>query len=310
MNGDGTVTIFGITSTVSANGDQGADPNKLVAITDVIANTSATTAASEQFTTLRSANAGEVLRGVALAPTAGSTPAVNVPLILSAANPSATAIAPGSLATANGQNLASTTVTPASPFPTTSGGPSVSIVDAAGITTAAPLLYVSPAQITFLVPATVAPGTAQIAVTNGTLTQTANNVQVSTVAPGVLTLNGAGLAAAEVVQVSASGQTPQQVYSTNSAGAPIASPIAVGSGANSTYLVLFGTGIAKAGTALTTATINGVNATVTYAGPAGADSGLDQVNILLPASLSGKGNVNVQLAVEGIPADPVQITTQ
>ena len=29
VNGDGTVTIYAVTSTVSANGDQGADPNKL-----------------------------------------------------------------------------------------------------------------------------------------------------------------------------------------------------------------------------------------------------------------------------------------
>ena len=150
LNGDGTVTIFGITSTVSANGDQGADPNKLVAITDVIANTTASGAASEQFTTLRSANAGEVLRGVALAPTAGSTPAVNVPLILSAANPNALAISPGSLATASGQNLASATATLTSPFPTSSNGTSVSIIDALGNTTAAPLIYVSPSQIIFL----------------------------------------------------------------------------------------------------------------------------------------------------------------
>ncbi len=34
VNPNGTVTIWGITSTVSGSGDQGADPNKLVAITD------------------------------------------------------------------------------------------------------------------------------------------------------------------------------------------------------------------------------------------------------------------------------------
>src|SRR5262249_23446259 len=33
VNGDGTVTLWAITSTVSGNGDQGADPNRLVAIT-------------------------------------------------------------------------------------------------------------------------------------------------------------------------------------------------------------------------------------------------------------------------------------
>jgi uncharacterized protein (TIGR03437 family) len=311
VNGDGTVTIWGITSTVSANGDQGADPNQLFSITDVLVNTSATVAAAEKFTLLRTANAGEVLRGVCLAPTAGTTPAVGVPLILSASNVAAFAISPGSLATAGGQNLASVTATPAVPFPTAVSGTTVSIVDAAGVTTVAPLLAVSPTQITFLVPATVAPGTAQVTVTNGIVTQTANNIEVSTVAPGLLTLNGEGLAAAEVVQVSGGGtQTVQQVYTTSSSNAIVANPIAIGTGGASTYLVLFGTGIGPGGTALTSVTINGVATTVVYTGSAGADTGLDQVNVLLPAKLAGSGNVNVQLTVEGVNANPVQVTIQ
>jgi hypothetical protein len=65
VNGDGTVTIWAIASTVSGNGDQGADPNKLVAITDTLA---ATSPAGEQFTTIRTANFGEVLRGVSFTP--------------------------------------------------------------------------------------------------------------------------------------------------------------------------------------------------------------------------------------------------
>ena len=65
VNRDGTVTIYGITSTVSGSGDQGADPNKLVAITDTL---TATSAGSEAFTTLRTAKFGEVLRGVSFAP--------------------------------------------------------------------------------------------------------------------------------------------------------------------------------------------------------------------------------------------------
>lgn len=68
VNADGTVTIWGVTSTVSANGDQGADPNKLVTITDTLAFTTANQATSEQFTTLRTAVAGEVLRGVSFTP--------------------------------------------------------------------------------------------------------------------------------------------------------------------------------------------------------------------------------------------------
>jgi hypothetical protein len=80
VNHDGTATIYVVTSTVSASGDQGADPNKLLKVTDVL---NATTLPSsngrgfdpwggrlEQFQTIRAARYGEVLRGVAFAPTA------------------------------------------------------------------------------------------------------------------------------------------------------------------------------------------------------------------------------------------------
>jgi hypothetical protein len=65
-NGDGTATIYAITSTVSGSGDQGADPNKLVVITDTISDTTLPT--SESFTTLRTAGFAEALRGVSFTP--------------------------------------------------------------------------------------------------------------------------------------------------------------------------------------------------------------------------------------------------
>jgi len=68
VNADGTVTLWAVTSTVSANGDQGADPNLLVTITDNLANTSAAAVAGETFTIVKAANYGEVLRGVAFTP--------------------------------------------------------------------------------------------------------------------------------------------------------------------------------------------------------------------------------------------------
>jgi hypothetical protein len=64
----GHVVLYGITSTVSGNGDQGADPNRLVAIIDDINNTDPTKAAKESFITIRKAGFAEVLRGVAFAP--------------------------------------------------------------------------------------------------------------------------------------------------------------------------------------------------------------------------------------------------
>ena len=66
VNPNGTVTIWAITSTVSGGGDQGADPNKLVAITDPLS--ASTPSAREAFAVVRSAGFGEVLRGVSLTP--------------------------------------------------------------------------------------------------------------------------------------------------------------------------------------------------------------------------------------------------
>ena len=66
VNGDGTATLYAITSTVSGNGDQGADPNKLVVITDQISATSLPL--NESFFTLAGAGYLEVLRGVSFTP--------------------------------------------------------------------------------------------------------------------------------------------------------------------------------------------------------------------------------------------------
>jgi hypothetical protein len=77
VNRDGTVTIYAVTSTVSASGDQGADPNRLVKVTDVL--DSSTLPDNDDsgwgwsprlgvFQTIKWAGFGEVLRGVAFAP--------------------------------------------------------------------------------------------------------------------------------------------------------------------------------------------------------------------------------------------------
>ncbi len=69
INRDGTATIYAVTSTISLNGDNGADPNKLVKVTDPInASKPATKGYLDTFETVRSAQAGEAFRGVALAP--------------------------------------------------------------------------------------------------------------------------------------------------------------------------------------------------------------------------------------------------
>jgi hypothetical protein len=66
VNADGTATLWATTSTLSASGDNGADPNKVVQITDQIAATSLTgSVAGETFATVAGPTYGTVYRGVA-----------------------------------------------------------------------------------------------------------------------------------------------------------------------------------------------------------------------------------------------------
>jgi len=80
VNANGTVSIWAITSTVSGGGDQGADPNRLVSITDKIAAT--TLPAGEAFSTVRTAKSGEVLRGISFTPGTGLTPGQEISSLL------------------------------------------------------------------------------------------------------------------------------------------------------------------------------------------------------------------------------------
>lgn len=67
---DGTVSLYVTTSTISPSGDQGADPNKLAKVTDVLNATSLPTGHGlAKFATIRSARSGEVFRGLDFAPT-------------------------------------------------------------------------------------------------------------------------------------------------------------------------------------------------------------------------------------------------
>ncbi len=63
---EGTVTLYATTSTSSAATDNGADPNKVVTITDTLAATSANLVAQKRFSTIVGPSYGTVYRGVAI----------------------------------------------------------------------------------------------------------------------------------------------------------------------------------------------------------------------------------------------------
>ena len=308
VNSNGTVTIYALTSTVSTNGDQGADPNMLVSITDTLANTSAASAASEKFTILRTANAGEVYRGISFAPSSSSMP--NVPLILSAGSPSVPDLAQGGVAFARGQNMAPAADEVVGPFPTDFYGTTVQITDSKGAITNAPLAFVSPSQITFQVPAGAATGSATVAINAPGTTQTATNVQIAAVSPAVFTIDGLGVAAAYATRVTTAGAvTTEPAFVLNQQGYYSPTPINMGAATDNVYLAFYTTGAAAAGLANITVTVNGVNCPVLYAGASGY-TGIDQINVQLPHSLAGSGTVALQVTASKIAANTVQIVIQ
>jgi uncharacterized protein (TIGR03437 family) len=153
-------------------------------------------------------------------------------------------------------------------------------------------------------PATVATGVGRVTISAGG-TSVSGTVNIVSTYPGLFRASANGLAAAQTVTVNGSSQVIAAASSVNSAGQAVATPINVSSG--QVYLVLYGTGI---GTATVTAKIGGVNATVTYSGTQGQYPGLDQVNLLLPSSLAGSGQVNVVVTATGKPSNPVFVVIQ
>ncbi len=232
--------------------------------------------------------------------------------VVSAANAASSTVAPGSLASVYGADLANSQAGATSlPLPTRFAGTSVSIQDSSGAVLEAPLLYVIPSQVNFQVPPGLASGTATANVTSGDGTQSIAHFEIAPVAPGLFTFNAGGLAAAYVMLYHADGsQTAEQIYSITGSGAVAAAPVSLGSPSDQAYLIAFGTGFAAAGTSGVTTLIGGTKATVTYAGPQGQFIGLDQANVKIPAPLAGKGKVNIQLTANGIAANVVNMIIQ
>ena len=212
-----------------------------------------------------------------------------------------------SIASMYGMNLASTTASATSqPLPTLLGGSSVTITDAGGNQIPAPLIYVSPTQINFVIPHGVAAGAATFSINNGTSMLTAS-ANVQGISPALFSANSSsmGVAAATALVQNGSTLTPIPVFQCDSSGCSSV-PISVANG--TVYVSFYGTGIRYASNV--SVTVNGVNAPVQFVGPAPGFTGLDQINVSLDPSLAGTGEVNVILTADGQNANTVTINIQ
>jgi cytochrome c peroxidase len=222
-------------------------------------------------------------------------------------------IAPGSIVAGFGANLASATVAAtALPLPDSLGGVTVMIKDVLGVERAAPLFFVSPGQVNYQLPAGVALGEAAVTIRQNSAVVAAGLLQIAPVAPGLFTVevNGRGLPAATVLRVKADGaQSYEPVARFDAATNRYeAVPIDFGAASDQLFLIVFGTGFRLRGAlAEVTATLGGANAEVLFAGAQGGLIGVDQLNVRLPRTLAGRGNVDVSLRVDGKTANPVTL---
>ncbi|MBS1788604.1 MAG: hypothetical protein JST85_12825 [Acidobacteria bacterium] len=219
---------------------------------------------------------------------AGTARAVSA---VSAANFSGESLAPESIAAAFGTNLATATVVATStPLPTELAGTKVRVNGEL-----APLFFVAPSQVNFLIPPGAQSGSAviEILAADGSLSR--GTINLSSVSPSLFTANASGSGAPAAV-VTKDGVNFSAVG--NADGSP--NPVDVGD-----YLVLFGTGLRKASASTVQITIGGNFAPVQYLGAQGGYAGLDQINTQIPAGVTGL--VDLIVSINGKAANTVKL---
>lgn len=184
------------------------------------------------------------------------------------------------------------------PLPTQLDGTEVVVRDSTNTDRNAPLFFVAPTQVNYLIPAGTANGAATVSVKRSGTTVAQGTIQIELVAPGLFSANasGTGVAAADALRVIGSQQIFERV-STISNGQITAVPIDLGPETDQMFLILYGTSFRNnGGLNNVSVTVGGTSVPVLFAAAQGVFAGLDQCNIgPLPRTLIGRGNVNIVL---------------
>ena len=238
-----------------------------------------------------------------------SAPFANV----SAASFIGNTLATESIVAAFGSGLSqSTEAATVQPLPTTLAGAQVSVLDSLGTERFAPLFIVTPTQINFQVPPGAAAGKALVTVILDGKTVAADSPQIEMVSPGLFSADasGQGLLAGFALRVKADGSRSFEPVARFDGEKRqfVAAPINMDSAADNVFLILFGTGLRnRSSLDAVSVKIGGVTVDALYAGPQGEYVGLDQLNVSLPRSLAGRGEVVVSVTVNGMAANNLKL---
>ncbi|HMY73707.1 MAG TPA: hypothetical protein PLQ88_17955, partial [Blastocatellia bacterium] len=182
------------------------------------------------------------------------------------------------------------------------------------------LFFVSPGQINAALPpiestqddAGIYSGEALVEVRRGSQVLAAGSIEIERAAPALFTADasGTGFPPALALRVGADGS---QVFDPvarfdPATGRFVAVPIDVSNPTEQVFLVLFATGLRhRSDPADVALKLGNETAMVTFAGAAPGQTGVDQLNALLPRSLAGSGEVTVLLTTEGKTSNAVKL---
>lgn len=224
-------------------------------------------------------------------------------------------IAPGSIASVFGQELASSVESATSlPLPETLGQADVAIYHPTngGVYGRGLLFFASPGQINFYLPETIPVTTGFVGVSNYNGMKSFGSVRIERVAPSLFSANatGQGVAAAVALRVKADGTQsyePIAIFD-QTQNRFVTRSLDLGPETDQVFLLLFGTGLRnRTSLNAVSATIGGAGAEVLFAGAQGGYVGLDQINVRVPRVLVGRGEVDIVLQVEGKTANTVRV---
>ena len=136
------------------------------------------------------------------------------------------------------------------------------------------------------------------------------SVEIAGTAPGLFAANanGQGVAAAVALRVRGDGSQNYEAIARLENGRFVAVPIDLGPASEQVFLVLYGTGIRAQRTI--NASLGGTVSEVLFAGAVEGLAGLDQVNVRVPRTLAGRGEVEVVLTVDGRATNAVRINVR
>jgi len=234
--------------------------------------------------------------------------------VLSSASLNPVILAGDSIVSIFGIDLATGSGSTTTTVPQSLVGTTATITDMTGVQQPLSFFFVSPKLLNALIPQGVKPGPAVVRVKSADGIVSSGAITLQPSSPGIFTSNmsGQGPAAAIVVTVHSDGSqtTDLSVTCGTAAGSCVGKPIDVGS-PNNVVVELFGTGIrGRSSLSNVVATVGNATVAPAYAGAQSQFLGLDQINIPLPKSLAGRGQVNVTITVDGVSSNTATLTIQ